>query len=208
MDFSKMNELYYAKKHILELMEYNGYDISAHKSISLNELQIMYKQESLNFILTKMDNKEEQIYIYFYFNNKIKQNHIQNIVDDVFLSLLKPSDILYIVIIDDSIDSITTKLNELWEKENLFIVVEMMSQLQFNILKHEYVPQHIIIKEEEVKEVMIKYNMSSKEEFPKISRYDPVARAICMKPNEICKILRSSKSAIISEYYRICVIPS
>ena len=39
---------------------------------------------------------------------------------------------------------------------------------------------------------------------PQISRYDPVAQAIGLRPGQICKITRPSKTAITSNYYRIC----
>ena len=42
------------------------------------------------------------------------------------------------------------------------------------------------------------------DELPEISRYDPVAQAIGMRPGQICKIIRPSKTAITTDYYRLC----
>ena len=42
-------------------------------------------------------------------------------------------------------------------------------------------------------------------QIPEISRFDPVAQAIILKPGEICSILRPSKTAITSMFYRICI---
>ena len=41
-------------------------------------------------------------------------------------------------------------------------------------------------------------------EFPELSRFDPVAQAIGIRPGQVCKITRSSKTAIEAPYYRIC----
>ena len=49
-----------------------------------------------------------------------------------------------------------------------------------------------------------KYNIMDKSEMPDISRFDPVALSIGLKPDEVCKIVRSSKTSIQSNYYRIC----
>ena len=49
-----------------------------------------------------------------------------------------------------------------------------------------------------------KYGIKDNSELPDISRYDPVAQAIGMKPGQMCKILRPSKTAITTDYYRIC----
>ena len=59
--------------------------------------------------------------------------------------------------------------------------------------------------EDEVKNIMIKYNISDKNQFPDISRFDPVSRAIGLRPGQVCHISRPSKTAIKSDYYRICV---
>jgi len=41
--------------------------------------------------------------------------------------------------------------------------------------------------------------------FPEISRFDAVALSIGMRPGEICRISRPSKTSVISYYYRLCV---
>ena len=53
--------------------------------------------------------------------------------------------------------------------------------------------------------VMKKYNIKRFSEIPEISRFDAVAMAKCMRPDEVCKIVRPSKTAIEGLYYRNCV---
>ena len=62
----------------------------------------------------------------------------------------------------------------------------------------------MIVNLDEVVEMMKKYNVMEKSQLPDISRYDPVALAIGMRPGEVCSIDRPSKSAISSLYYRVC----
>ena len=47
--------------------------------------------------------------------------------------------------------------------------------------------------------------MVKDEQFPTISRYDAAAMGILLKPGELCEILRPSKTAIVTPYYRMCV---
>ena len=49
-----------------------------------------------------------------------------------------------------------------------------------------------------------KYNILYDSQFPEISRFDSVAEAIGLRPNQLCKITRNSPTAIKSEYYRLC----
>ena len=62
----------------------------------------------------------------------------------------------------------------------------------------------MILDEVAIKAMKQRYNIKGNNELPTISRYDPVSQAIGMRPGEICKIVRSSKSAITADYYRIC----
>ena len=59
--------------------------------------------------------------------------------------------------------------------------------------------------ETEVGDLMKRYNILSLEQLPEINRFDPVAKLIGIKPKEVCEIIRPSKSAIESKYYRVCV---
>ena len=49
-----------------------------------------------------------------------------------------------------------------------------------------------------------KYNITDNSQFPELSRFDPVAQAIGIRPGQLCKIERPSKTAIMADFYRIC----
>ena len=80
-----------------------------------------------------------------------------------------------------------------------------MHNYLYNILDHKCVPQHIHIDDEEIEQVKKKYNIMNDSQWPEISRFDPVAQAIGLRPKDVCKIIRSSETAITSTYYRMCV---
>jgi len=66
------------------------------------------------------------------------------------------------------------------------------------------VPEHIIINEEEKKEVLEKFKIKPKN-LPKILTTDPVVKALNAKEGDILKIIRKSKTAGTSTYYRVVV---
>ena len=77
---------------------------------------------------------------------------------------------------------------------------------QVNLLKHELVPTHSIIKNPiEKKKILKDYNINYNQ-LPIISKNDNIAKLIRINKNDICKIIRSSRTSIKSEYYRICKI--
>lgn len=79
-----------------------------------------------------------------------------------------------------------------------------MKEKKFNILDHELVPQHIILSEKEVEEVLKRFNIQP-ENLPKILINDPVVKAIGAKKGDVIKIIRKSKTASKVVAYRLVV---
>jgi len=204
--------IYKSRKNILELMEKQGYNINDYSNFSINEVNSMKQNNQLDMLLEKTEEntltkRKNKIYISYYLTKMIRPSNIQEMIDDLFNleEVLTKDDTLFIIIKDEINDTIISELKQIWEKDGIFIVIENIKRLQFNILKHSLVPEHIIITNNEVDDVMKKFNISNKFEFPDISRFDPVARVIGLRPGDVCKIIRSSKTAINTNYYRVCI---
>ena len=118
--------------------------------------------------------------------------------------ILEPKDDIIIVIKDKINDTMTKLMNTLYIKEGIFCTIFTLKQLQFNILEHSLVAPHRILSEEEIPPLKKKFNITDNRQFPEISRFDPVAKAIGMRPDNICEIIRPSKTAITTKYYRLC----
>ena len=102
-------------------------------------------------------------------------------------------------------DTLTSILKHIWEKDKIFIVIQSIKRLQFNILEHSFVPSHRVLNDDEVEIIKKRYNIIDNTMFPDISRFDPVAKNIGIRPGEICEIIRPSKTAVNGYYYRRCV---
>ena len=62
-----------------------------------------------------------------------------------------------------------------------------------------------ILDETEEKEFIQKYQIKNKNQLPEISRFDPQALVVGVRPGQICRIQRPSTTAVMSNYYRVCV---
>ena len=71
--------------------------------------------------------------------------------------------------------------------------------------KKEVRDELIIEIQDQIKEFKLRYNITNDTMIPEISRFDPAALALLMRPKQICKITRSSKTSITSDFYRICI---
>jgi DNA-directed RNA polymerase subunit H (RpoH/RPB5) len=95
-------------------------------------------------------------------------------------------------------------MNTIWNKDGIYFTINNLNNYLFNILKHDMVPNHTVLSDEETEKLKKQYNILYDNQLPEISRYDPVAEAIGLRPDQVCKILRKSKTAITAPYYRLC----
>jgi DNA-directed RNA polymerase subunit H (RpoH/RPB5) len=209
-----ISQIYQSRKIILELMDKQNFDISGYANFSISEVNAMKLNNQLDMLLeSKSDSSGEKsvegkkIYIRYYLAKTIRPTNLNEMIDDLFTlsETLKKNDTLYIIVKDNVNETLINELKHIWERDGIFIVMESIKHLQFNILKHELVPQHTLMSNSEIEEVIKRYNIVDKSLFPDISRFDPIARAICLRPGQICHIKRPSKTAITANYYRICI---
>ena len=144
--------------------------------------------------------------IKYHLGKPLRKDNITEYVEDLFQleKTLTKQDSLVIVMKAEMNDTNVATLSQIWEQSGIHIVIFSLDRLQFNILEHTYVPKHTILTEEETQEMMTLYNIAHPDMLPNISRYDPVAMAIGMRPGQVCRIDRFSKTAVSTPYYRIC----
>jgi DNA-directed RNA polymerase subunit H (RpoH/RPB5) len=118
--------------------------------------------------------------------------------------ILTTNDTLMIIIKDEMNETIINLLKHIYERDQRFIIVQSIKHLQYNILNNVLVPSHRVLLPEEVLDVKKIYNITDDFQFPDISRFDPVAQIIGIRPGQVCEIIRPSKTAIDGKYYRIC----
>ena len=219
---SAITSLYKSRVNLLNLLKRQGYIVANYEGASMHEVHTMVKHNQLDMLVSTTHDDApataavtasvagtgigaRTAYIK-YATKKLQQKDLQNIIDDLFIldQVLTVDDVLIIVAKHAINDTITHLLNQLWSQDGYFIIVFSLEQLQFNILEHQYVPVHEIMNDEETKKVIQQYNITNYDQLPNISRYDPVAQAIGIRPGQICKITRPSKTSIISYYYRVC----
>lgn len=225
---SLISSIYTSRKIVLDLMEKQGYNTMDYKNFTINEVNTMFQNNQLDMLLelessktlypmynaegvehySSLDvNKKLKIYIKYYLGKIIRPANIHEMIEDLFHveEMLTKDDTLFIIVKDELNETNTNELKHIWEKDGIFLTVQNIKGLQFNILEHVLVPHHRVMNEKETSEIMNKYNITSKTLFPEISRFDPVAQVIGLRPGDVCEIIRQSKTAIEAKYYRVCI---
>lgn len=89
-------------------------------------------------------------------------------------------------------------------------VRKLTKDVAFNVLEHELVPEHYLLNEEEIEEVLEKLGIT-KDQLPKIKRTDMAIKVLesaydrSIEPGEVVKIIRKSSTAGEFIAYRLVV---
>ena len=201
--------IYNSRKTLLQYLNDQGYDISHYDEFSINEVLAMISNNQLDMLIDEeTDNEDKQkVYIKYHLKKSLRPQYIDEFVEDLYHldNILKKNDTLVVVSKDDPNDSLKKYLKQLYADDNIFVTVISLKRLQFNVLNHELVPKHRILSSTEQEEFLKKYNITQSSQVPEISRFDPVALCIGLKPGSIVHITRPSKTAIEGVYYRYCI---
>ena len=208
------NNLYNCRKNLLEILDNTGYDATDYQLFDMNELYSMIQNEQIDFHLKKKDqtNKCKNVQVHFYemlgkTSKALRDKNVDELIEHYYYiqNVLTENDRLIIIVNDDPNDTLTQYLKQQWEKNKLLVNIISLKRLQFNILNHHIVPPHRILSDEEKAALMEQYNIREMKQMPEISRFDPVSQAMGIRPDDVCEIIRPSKTAITAPYYRICV---
>jgi DNA-directed RNA polymerase subunit H (RpoH/RPB5) len=199
-------EIFNSRQTILDLLEkQQHYDVSQYKDFGINEVNTLYQTKQMDMLLTN-PKSGKKIYVKYHLGKGIRPVNLFEYVEDLFTleEILTKRDDLIVIMKDEPNETIRKTLMNIWEQEGIFIIVINIKRLQYNIMNHQLVPPHMVLSPEEAAEVKTKYNILDDSQIPDISRFSPVSQVVGIRPGELCRILRPSKTAIKAEFYRIC----
>lgn len=202
--------IYNSRKTLLSYLRSQGYNIEDYDEFSINEVLAMISNNQLDMLVNEViftNGEKRKVYIKYHLKKSLRPQYIDEFVEDLYNleNILQKNDTLLVVSKDEPNDSLKKYLKQLYADDNIFVVILSLKRLQFNVLNHQLVPKHRILSNEEHAEFLKKYNIRLPSQIPEISRFDPVALCIGLRPGSIVHITRPSKTAIIGEYYRYCI---
>lgn len=199
--------IYKSRKNILEIIKSLGYDVDDYEGFNINEIDAMLSNEQLDMLIEN-PNSQQKIYIKYHLSSKqVRQGMLDDLIEELYNieNVLEKKDTLIIITEDEPNDSIVSKLKYIYDHDEIFVVIHNIHRLQFNILEHNLVPKCDILNEQDENNLMVQLKIKTKKQLPEISRFDPQALALCLRPGNIAKFTRKSITALETEYYRVCV---
>jgi DNA-directed RNA polymerase subunit H (RpoH/RPB5) len=204
---NRILSIYKSRHTIIELLDHQEYDTKEYEGFSINEIDAMVTNNQLDMLLTN-PNTQRKAYVKYYLSAKqIRPAVLEDLIEDLYTieNVLTKNDTLIIIIEDEPNDTIITKLQYLYDHDGYFVIIHNIKRLQFNILNHKLVPECVILDEPDIQLLKKKHNIKDLKQLPEISRFDPQALAIGLRPGQVCMFKRESATAMFYEYYRLCV---
>lgn len=194
-----------SREVLLNILTRRGYDTSEYTGFSLTELHALFMTNQLDILLENPTNNKKS-YIKYYLEKNIKPANVYEFIEDIFNieQILKLEDDLIIIIKDEPNDTLQKLQSTILVHDKIFVTIINIARLQFNILDHILVPDHKVLLPDDLNAVKERYQIIDNTAFPTISRFDPVAQVLGVRPGEVCEIERTSKTAITTKNYRIC----
>tara|TARA_Y100000741_G_scaffold184059_1_gene139866 strand:+ start:2778 stop:3413 length:636 start_codon:yes stop_codon:yes gene_type:complete len=204
---SHIISIYKSRKNLLEILEERGFDVTPYNNFSINEINIMLETNQLDMLLENTTT-QKKIYVKFYVAKVLKTQNIYDMVEDIFHleNMLSKNDDFIIITKDEPNDTLKQNIKDIWMNENIYISLLNIKRLQFNALKHDSVPPHIKLTEIEKEQYKKKYNILDDSQIADISYFDPISLLSGFRPGDIIHIKRKSRTAIETDFYRICKI--
>ena len=203
-----ISKLFSSRKIILDLAKKRGYDVEDYENFTINEIQILKENKQLDMLLEKVEEGEtKKIYYKYHLVNKLRGPHVQDYIEDLYQieEILSFDDNLVIVTKDEPNPTLKNLLRMEFTQNKYYVNVYNYHNYLYNVLNNDLVPDHTIISDERKKELAQEYNIISESQWPEISRFDPTALAIGLRPGQVTEINRKSPTALETKYYRLCV---
>jgi DNA-directed RNA polymerase I, II, and III subunit RPABC1 len=139
----------------------------------------------------------EQTVVLYFLPQKFKFSQLRDYIDIERMNKV-------ILITRDTITNANVKA--IHEEFPIDIELFTLTELQYNVSKHNLVPKHVLISSvEEIQDILASFHLQSKTQLPIILKTDPMARYIGAKPGNLVRITRISPSAGEYTCYRSCL---
>lgn len=178
---------------ILEMLDDRGVSLPPHIS-----------KENFAAVFEGYENKHvfhvvlHNIKVLYYLAPKFRWAELKKTIEED----IKPYEIILLVVKE----KVSESNNKLIHALGFPIQIWEIKKLQFNISKHVLVPKHEIIRDEsEIRSIVERYLLKSKQQLPLILKNDPMSRYLGLKGGEVVKISRPSPTSGEYVMYRCCI---
>tara|TARA_B100000575_G_scaffold292631_1_gene301573 strand:+ start:3498 stop:4118 length:621 start_codon:yes stop_codon:yes gene_type:complete len=199
--------IYNAWRTCLEMAEDRKYIINdSYKQLSINDFRylLLNKDHSIDIICDEnVADPSKILYIKFILGSRIKPSSIKEVFEEIQSKISKDKHLELTIILKTEPNNSILKL----QRDKSFGDIQIMwcKKLQFNITKHELVPKHTKLSDQESKEIFERYSIKNPYQLPLLLKDDVVSKYYNFKPGNIIKIENTNTSQNSKYLFYRCV---
>jgi len=161
----------------------------------------MPSRDSLTIMVAKVDNSEDQMFVFFPNEEKVGVQQL-----NMYWDRMKAANVRRcIVVVRDRLTPMAKNfVKELQASHGFRIEYFKDLELLVDITEHKLVPQHDVLSPQQKQELLDRYRLKPYQ-LPRILVRDPIARYYGLKQGQVVKIVRHSETAGRYITYRICI---
>lgn len=156
-------------------------------------------RENLTILVEKADDEHNQLFVFFPEDEKVGVKPIKVYTDRMRAENVSNAIMILRVDITPFAKQAVQEMSDSFRIEHF-----KESELLVDITKHQLVPEHQVLTQNEKSELLKRYRLKDSQ-LPRIQTNDPVARYYGMKRGQVVKIIRPSETAGRYVTYRICM---
>lgn len=198
-----------AIRNLVDMLDGRGEDTSSiRKQIETMEDTNVFTQQLFD------EWKTDKTQLIFALSKNFFNNYMKHYVKDPEIDLVALYERSHVLIITSESPSPSVLTNILQKDkamqskttEHALLQVFTLKELQYNPSKHILVPKHELMdNEQEIKELLVKYQVKSKNHLPHMFKTDVMAKWLGLRVGDVVRITRHNENSGVYYYYRCCV---
>jgi len=200
MNFEYVDNIYRSRLTLLNILEERGFDIEKYRKFSPAEISVAAEEfPGLGFSTTKKDDPEYTLQVLY---SRMSRQKLEQVLLDPEMDP-RPSEMIIMIL-----DSVTDVHHQLalkaLQNNKLHVSIFSIPNLTFDPRTHVLVPKHKIVPQEEIKDILEKWNLTSKSQMPMIRYHvDPIVRILGAVIGDVIEITRPSPTSGTYTFYRV-----
>lgn len=199
------SKMFRVRKTCLKMLQKRGYLIDEDSlTMSTQQFTLRFSEtpsrEQLTLLVEKTDDPTDQLFVFFPEDEKVGVKPIASYVERMKTNNVNKA---IMVVRSNMTPFAKTALKQIALK-GYRLEYFREAELLVDITEHKLVPEHVVLTDEQKKELLDKYGLKPSQ-LPRIQTTDPIARYYGLKHDQVVKIVRPSETAGRYITYRICM---
>eukprot|EP01039_Chlorochromonas_danica_P011418 gene11418-12764_t len=201
--------LFVLRTHLLDQLAALGYDTSPYRQFTENDVDILLHTDQSDMLVTHSAS-QRRVWVRYKLGQLLNKKRLSAHIDEAFAVLQADAPDAYhdtlLIIADRAInESLQHHLMAQYERDRHFVVVRAVPDLLFNLLTNRATPFFVRPVEPAEQSRVLAEHQTDTTTLPEISRFDPLAMALLLRPGQVLESRRGSPTALEVTEYSMCV---